>query len=141
MVGQGDNDMTALRVAVASLGLAGISYALYGFVTDHGINPIGQLIFLGLALATHDFLIVPTAIGLGALVTRFAPPWARSPARTALVITGAVSIFAFPFILGKGRIFDNPSAFPQHYAADLAVIIGVVWVVAAAVALLRRRRR
>jgi hypothetical protein len=133
--------MTAVRIAVGSLGLAGIAYALYGFVTDHGINPIGQLVFLGAALAAHDFVVIPTAIGLGALVTRFASPWARGPAKAALVITGAVSIFALPFILGKGRIFDNPSAFPQHYATDLAVIIGVVWIVAAAMALRRRRRR
>lgn len=133
--------MKAIRIIVGALGLGAIGYALYGFMTDSGINPIGEVLFLGAAVATHDFVIVPTAIGLGALVTRFAPPWARNHAKGALVITGAVSIFAFPFILGKGRIFDNPSAFPHNYAIDLAVIVGVVWAVAAAAALVHRRRR
>src|SRR5947209_7167948 len=105
MVGQGDRTMKAIRITVGALGLGVIGYALYGLTTDSGINPIGQFLFLGAALATHDFVIVPTAIGLGALVTRFAPPWARNPAKVALVNTGALSIFAFPFILGKGRIF------------------------------------
>jgi hypothetical protein len=52
-----------------------------------------------------------------------------------------VTVVALPFIVGAGRIADNPSAFPQHYGRGLALVLAVVWSAAAAWTALNLRRR
>jgi hypothetical protein len=59
----------------------------------------------------------------------------------ALVVSAAVTAVALPLLIGKGRIADNPSAFPQRYGPNLLLIVAVVWAVAAVWALVARRRR
>ncbi len=95
------------------------------------------MLFLAAVLIGHDFVVLPLAIGAGALVARFAPGWARRPALAAVAISGAVTLVALPFVLGKGRIADNPSAFPQHYGRNLLLILALVWLAAAVVAVIR----
>ena len=34
---------------------------------------------------------------------------------------------AFPFVLGAGRLPDNPSKFPRDYGRGLLIVLGVVW--------------
>lgn len=133
-----------LRVVRLLLGAAGIAvagYGAYGLLTDGGANPVGQFVFLGVLLVGHDFVIVPAVILAGVALARWVPAVARTPVRAALVVSAAVSVVALPFIVGAGRIADNPSAFPQSYGRGLAVILAVVWVAAAGWTAVNLRRR
>ena len=129
-----------MRLLLAAAGLAAIGYGAYGWLFADGAKPLSQLLFLGAVLIGHDFVVLPLAIGAGALVTRFAPARARRPVLVAVAISGAVTLVALPFVLGKGRIADNPSAFPQHYGRNLLLILAVVWLIAGVVALVHKRR-
>jgi hypothetical protein len=126
-----------MRLVLAGFGLAAIGYGVYGWLFADGSKPVSQFLFLAAVLIGHDFVVLPLAIGAGALVTRFAPARVRRPALVALVISGAVSLVALPFVLGKGRIPDNPSAFPQHYGRNLLLLLAIVWLVAGAFTVVR----
>jgi len=129
-----------MRLFLAAAGLAAIGYGAYGWLFADGSKPVSQLLFLGAVLIGHDFVVLPLAIGAGALVTRFAPARARRPALVAVAISGAVALVALPFVIGKGRIPDSPSAFPQHYGRNLVLILAAVWLIAGVVALVHKRR-
>jgi hypothetical protein len=130
-----------MRAVFAALGLAAAGYGAYGLLTDGGANPVGQLVFLVVLLVGHDFVIVPAVILAGVAVARWVPEPARNPVRAALAVSAAVSAVALPFVVGAGRIPDNPSAFPQSYGRGLAVVLAVVWAVAAGWTVLNLRRR
>jgi hypothetical protein len=130
-----------VRALLAALGLAALGYGAYGLLTDGGANPIGQLVFAAVLLAGHDFVVVPLVVLAGVALARWVPAPARTPARAALVVSAAVSLVALPFVVGAGRIADNPSAFPQSYGRNLAIILAVVWTVAAVWAAVNVRRR
>jgi hypothetical protein len=126
-----------MRLVLGAAGLAAIGYGAYGWLFADGSKPVSQMLFLAAVLIGHDFVVLPLAIGAAALVARFAPARARRPALVALAISGAVTLVALPFVLGKGRIADNPSAFPQHYGRNLLLILAAVWLVAGIVTVIR----
>ncbi|MEV4514460.1 hypothetical protein AB0K00_36550 [Dactylosporangium sp. NPDC049525] len=130
-----------MRAALLLVGLAVTGYGAYGWLTQDGAQPLGQLIFLGVLLVTHDFVIVPAVILTGVVLVRWVPGTARNPVRVALAVSAAVTVVALPFIVGAGRIADNPSAFPQSYGRGLAVILAVVWATAAAWTAVNMRRK
>jgi len=129
-----------MRLVLAGFGLAAIGYGAYGWLFADGTKPVSQFLFLAAVLIGHDFVVLPVAIGAGALITRFAPARARRPALVAVAISGAVTLVALPFVLGKGRIADNPSAFPQHYGRNLLLTLAIVWLIAGVAALVHKRR-
>ena len=129
-----------MRWVLGAAGLAAIGYALAGAATDTGINPVGHLAFLAAVLIGHDMILMPVAIGVSALVTRFAPTWARGPAQFALFASAVLTFVALPFVIGAGRRPDNPSALPLHYGPGLLVMLGTVWLAATAIAIGRHRR-
>lgn len=92
------------------------------------------------AAAVHDLLIAPVVILLGLLVARLVPPAARAVVQSGFVVSAIVVLFAYPFVRGFGRQAANPSILPRNYATGLAVILGLVWTVAAIVIAVRRSR-
>jgi hypothetical protein len=130
-----------MRWLLGALGLAAIGYGGYGLLVHDRADLIGVFGFLVTALVAHDFVVLPVVVGLGALVARFVPAWGRRPVIAALVVSAAVTAVALPLIIGKGRIADNPSAFPQRYGPNLLLIVAVVWSVAAVWGLVAWRRR
>jgi hypothetical protein len=130
-----------MRIVLGLAGLTAIGWGAYGWLFGDGSRPVGQAVFLVLALVGHDFVVLPIAVGLGVLVVRYVPAWARVPVQAALVVSAVVAAIALPFILGFGRVADNPSAFPRAYGRNLLIIVALVWTVAALGALINRRRR
>ena len=59
----------------------------------------------------------------------------------ALVVSAAVTAVALPLVIGKGRIADNPSAFPQRYGLHLLLLLAAAWTVAAVWSFAAWRRR
>jgi hypothetical protein len=122
-------------MTLGAIGLAAIGYAVGGLLTDDGVHLVGVLTFLvGLTIA-HDLVLMPVAIGVGALVTRYISARYRPYVQGGLWVSAAVTAFALPFVIGAGRIPDNPSKLPRPYGAGLAVTLGVVWLVVAILAL------
>ncbi|HTJ38539.1 MAG TPA: hypothetical protein VL738_35355 [Dactylosporangium sp.] len=132
---------TLLRALLAAAGLALIAYGVSGWLDAPAAELRGRLVFAAAALVAHDFVVVPLVLAAGALLARLVPAPARGPARAGLVVAAAVSAVALPFVIGAGRIADNPSAFPQHYGRNLLILLALVAAVAALPALPPAARR
>ena len=130
---------TARRALIASGALV-IAYAISGALADSDFKA-GALVFLAAVLVAHDGLLMPLTIAAGALIGRIVPPASRGPVRVAAVLSLAVTIVAFPLVLGRGRVPDNPSVLPLHYGRGLLVVYTLIWVTTTVVVVARRRRR
>jgi hypothetical protein len=94
-------------------------------------------------LIGHDAVFLPVVIAVGAVIGRFVPVSARTIVRIALLVSLAVTVVALPFVGGRGRRPDEPSALPLNYGRGLVIVLAAVWL-AAGVALAAgwwRRRR
>jgi hypothetical protein len=96
-------------------------------------------------LVVHDAVVVPAVLLGGWLVSRFVPAVARGPVRGALAMSVLVLVFSWPLLGRFGERPTNDSALPLDYGRTVPVVIGVVWIGAAAVLAVRvisaRRRR
>jgi hypothetical protein len=115
------------------------AYAVIGALADPDVRPLRHLLFLAGVLVAHDAVLLPTAIGVGALIGRFVPAAARGGVRAAAFITAALLVVAVPLVLGFGRRPDDPSALPLHYGRGLAAMLALVWTAALTGPLVRRR--
>ena len=50
-----------------------------------------------------------------------------------------VSLLALPFVIGAGRMPDNPTVLPLNYGRGLALVLAAIWLGAAGWAGLRWR--
>jgi hypothetical protein len=130
--------MKTARLCLGLLGLAAVGYGLAGLFTDPGTRPLNHLLFLGGILVGHDLALLPLAILLGTLLTRWMPGWARAPVQVGLLASAVVSFVALPFVIGAGRRPDDPSALPLNYTRGLTLVLALVWLVVALAAVRRR---
>lgn len=89
----------------------------------------------------HDLLVAPVVIGVGVAVARVVKGRARSVLQAALLATAALALFSYPLVRAYGKAAHNPTSVPRNYAANLAIVLGVVWAVAALVVAVRVARR
>jgi hypothetical protein len=68
------------------------------------------------------------------------PGRARATVTAALVVTGVLALFSYPLVRAYGLAAHNPTSLPHNYALNLAIVLGVVWAVAAAVLVVRLRK-
>lgn len=135
--------MRAARVLLAAAGLAVLAYGLHGWLTEQPGEVPGRLRFLAAAVIVHDFMVIPLILAVGALTVRFVPAGVRLPVQAALAVSAATTVVALPFVIGAGRLADNPSAFPRSYATGLTVLLAAIWLSAGAwiaARLIRTRR-
>src|SRR5689334_15483430 len=130
--------MKAVRIGLGALGAAGMAYALVGAAGDPDIMPRRQVAFLLSVLVLHDAALLPGFLLVGLLVRRSVGVRYRGIVQGALAVTAAVTLVALPLVLGYGRTADNPSALPRNYSAGLALVLGAVWLAAAATILATR---
>ena len=136
--------MTAVRRSLVAVGGLVLAYAVIGALGDADVKA-GALFFLAGVLVAHDGLLLPLTIVAGVILRRYAPPRLRPALQAALVISLAVTVVAFPLVLGRGRSADNPSLLPLHYGRGLLAIYAIIWSAALATVATRswreRRRR
>lgn len=130
--------MRAIRAALVLLGLAGIGYGAFGLATQS--RPISVGLFAVAAILGHDLLLAPLAILIAVLARRLVPAELYPVIRAGLIVTAGVVLAFLPTVLGFGHRTTNPSALPLNYPLGLAVTLAAVWLVTAALAVLRRRR-
>jgi hypothetical protein len=131
--------VTTARRCLLAIGAVVMTYAVIGALTDPDVK-FGALLFLIVVLPAHDGLLLPFTLGVGILVGRYAPRRVRALVRAALVVSLAVTIVAFPLVLGRGRAADNPSVLPLHYGRGLLEIYAIIWATVAAAAGVRAWR-
>jgi hypothetical protein len=97
--------------------------------------------FLLVVLALHDAVWMPLILAVGAAVRAAVPGRARAFVQGVLIVTVSVAFVAWPLVLGRGRIADNPSALPRDYRAGLVVTVAATWLGAAIIAALQPKGR
>ncbi|MDP8937579.1 MAG: hypothetical protein M3O23_07620 [Actinomycetota bacterium] len=125
----------------AAIGWVVIGVGLRGIFEKHVDTRPGQLarFVVGGALV-HDLVVAPLVILAAVLVARAVPGRARPFVQAALVVSTVVALFAYPLVRAFGLATDNPTSLPHDYGANLLLVLGVVWGVAAALMSRRLRR-
>lgn len=122
----------------AAAGWVVIGYGLRG-VYIHRIDtrPRDLATFaLGGALL-HDLLVAPLVIISGLALARVAPARLRGVVQSAAIVSTCLILFSYPLVRGYGHVLHNPSSLPHNYTANLLVVLGAVWLIAAAFAIRR----
>jgi hypothetical protein len=114
--------------AVIAVGLRGI------FTNSLDTRPANLARFVVAGALLHDLLVAPVVIVLAVALARNVPRRARAAVQAALAVSGIVALFSYPLVRAYGLATHNPTSLPHNYAANLLVVLGVVWAVAAAVA-------
>lgn len=109
-----------------------IAVGLRGLVTNAdspmATNPPGWALLLVQSNLAHDFVLLPIVFLVGRIVARCTPRAIRTPVQVGLICSGAVLLFAYPFVRGFGVKASNPTILPQDEARGLLVVLTVVWV-------------
>jgi hypothetical protein len=133
--------MKAWRIILAILG---ILVLLYGIVNLFIHIPIQTLLMVAVwlvaALIIHDAVIAPSVVGVGWLLRRFLPDRARRYVQMGLIMAAAVTIIAIPMIIREGSQPPQKTLLIQNYAANLALLLGIIAGVTAAAYVVRVAR-
>jgi hypothetical protein len=133
--------MRSIRVALVAIGVAMMTFAVASAVPNQNFRPYRHGLFLIGVLVLDDGVLLPFFLLVGFLVRRFIRARFRPVVQGALIITAAVTFVALPFVLGFGRIPDNPSALPRNYPAGYLIVLVIIWAAAAAAITIRLLRR
>jgi len=87
----------------------------------------------------HDLFVAPVVILAGVALARAVPGRARAVVQGALAISGIVALFSYPLVRAYGLAANNPTSLPHNYAANLLIVLGVVWAVSAGLVIARLR--
>ncbi|SNT64495.1 hypothetical protein SAMN05421812_11760 [Asanoa hainanensis] len=122
------------RRLLVGAGVGVLAYAVFGLLTDPDTALGGQVVFLAAVVVAHDAVFMPLMIAAGFVVGRFVPVRVRPALVGAAIVSLALTLTAIPFVLGRGRRPDDPSALPLNYGRGLLITLAFVWAVAAVVA-------
>jgi hypothetical protein len=132
--------MRALRLGLATLGVAAGLYGVWSLrEVDRG-DWWSLLVYLVGGVVVHDFVLAPVVVGLGVLAARVAPAAWRAPMAVALVVWGTVSLMAIPVLGRFGALSDNPTLLDRPYLSSWAVGTALVLAAVAAAGAVRARR-
>ncbi len=126
------------------IGGAVVAYGVRGVLTaPAGIRPAALARWVIGADLLHDFLLVPVAIVVGALVLRITPAILRAPVRFGLVASGVVALIGWaPWRrYGATLVPDNHTVQPLDYTTAILTALAVIWGLAVIWALVSTFRR
>lgn len=112
-------------------------------IFEHSIDtrPASLARFVVGGALLHDLVVAPLVILAGVAVARAVPGRGRAAVQGALVVTGVVALFSYPLVRAYGLAANNPTSLPHNYTANLLIVLGAVWAVAALAVLVRLRSR
>lgn len=115
-------------------------YGIVGLILDGArTHPSEWIRWFAGGLIAHDFVLAPLVTILGLAIVRWVPGSWRAPVQAGLVVSGIVTLSAWPFLRGYGRNPDNPSILPNDYPEGLGMVLALVWITVLAATLRRRR--
>jgi len=112
------------------IGGAILAYGIRGVVTaPDGLRTADLARWVIGADLAHDLVLLPVAIGLGALALRVTPRPIRAPVRFGLVATGVVALVGWAPWRGYGAAIvpDNRTVQPLDYTSAILTVLAVVW--------------
>jgi hypothetical protein len=134
---------------LTAVGAAVMAWGVFGLVTNAGPGAtqikLGRwLLWFVAALLVHDGLIAPLVLLTGRGLRRVRPIVLRTPLQVGAVLSGVVTLLAYPLLRGYGQTAQggNPSILPGNYRSGWLTVVALVWLGVAGVAgwrLLRRR--
>lgn len=123
------------------LAISGVGLAAFGAFRLLTEIPAGNLValagWLAAALLLHDGVLGPLTAAVGAVVGRVVPARLRRYVEGGLIVGGIVTVIALPLIVRRGSQPPEKALLEQNYAANLAILLGVI--TAGAVALYLNR--
>lgn len=131
--------MRAARVALGSIGVAGIVWGAWLLRDDGSDRLQSTALWLAGVVVLHDAVLAPLVVGLGVAVVKVLPRH-RAVAAIALLVWGTLTLAVANVLSGVGGKVDMDSLLNRPYVSAWlvlsAVIAGTAWAVAA-----RGRRR
>ncbi len=126
--------------ASAAAGWAVIAWGLRG-ILQHSLDtrPANLAKFVVGGALLHDLFVAPLVIVAGVALARAVPGRARAVVQGALAISGMVALFSYPLVRAYGLAAHNPTSLPHNYTANLLIVLGIVWAVAAGLIITRLR--
>ncbi len=118
----------ALGWLVMAIGVRGL---LANADSRMATRPVGWLVVFIASNLVHDFVLVPVVLIVAGVAARLPLSRAvRRPLQFALVCSGVVVLFAFPFVRGYGQNRGNRSVLPQDYTRGTLIVLAFIWAVA-----------
>jgi hypothetical protein len=125
----------------AAVGWGVIAWGVVGILSNSlDTRPANLARFVVGGALLHDLLVAPLTILAGVLVARAVPARARGPVQAALAVSVIVALFAYPLVRAYGLAANNPTSLPHNYGLNLAIVLSVVWAVAAGAVVVRLKR-
>lgn len=126
------------------VGLVGLGSIVVGAVGMYRNVPqlLDLLIWLAAAVLAHEGLLVPAELLTGAILWRMS---AGLPRPVGQVITGGVAVSAVLTLLAvplmiRQPVEPNPSALPQNYGRNLALLLSITAIATVILAVIAWRR-
>lgn len=133
--------MTRRLLVAYAIGGAFTLFGAYAMFTNGNLGQWkSAAIWFAGGIVGHDFILTPIVLSVGYLVVRFVPGPYRGFAQAALFISAAVTVAAAVLLSGRGLDPNIPSQQPLPYGRNLVVVLALVWIAAAALAVLRYLR-
>lgn len=129
------------RLALGAVGVLGIGYGAKLLFSKEQVNRPWEVIkwAIGADIVT-DGLLIPGAILIGWLVSKTVRPRARRYLQGALIVGASVTIVAIPLIHRRNDAQPGQGLLRQNYAANLAILLGLIAAAALALYVLRVAR-
>jgi hypothetical protein len=110
-------------------------------LNDPEVKPALLLKWVAGGLVLHDAVWLMLVAMVGAAVAFALRREVPVVLAWALATTAVLTLIAWPFVRGYGRLTDVPSALQRNYARGLIVYLMVIWLIAVAVFAVGRIRR
>ncbi|MER7857974.1 hypothetical protein ABTX61_02630 [Amycolatopsis japonica] len=136
--------MKTLRLLLFLPGLAALAWGAvlfseYAFPLRSDV--FGTLGWLASGPLVHDLLIAPLVGAVGFALSRFLPDRWKTPVKTGAVLTGVLTLLAFPLLWRPFGGARNPGLHDADTVMGLLVTLAVVWLGVLAAVFLRRKTR
>lgn len=125
------------------IGIPIVAYGVRGVWVDSArTHPFELARWIVGGAFVHDLVVVPVVLALGVVVRWLVrDDQVRRVLRFGFIVSGSLSLVAWPFIRGYGRRPAVPSLLPRHYLMGLVVYLTITWAVVACVIAWTRMRR
>jgi hypothetical protein len=130
------------RVLIGALGVAVAVRGVWMLLANQRFDQLfSAALWLGGGVLAHDAIIAPVALGLGWVLIRALPAWARGAAAAGGIVLGSLTLVAVPVLGAWGRRPDNASLLPRDYLLGWLAVFVVIIICSTAAALIVRARR
>lgn len=125
------------------IGIPVIAYGVRGVWVDSArTHPFELARWIVGGALVHDLVVVPLVLALGVAVRWVVrDDQVRRVLRVGFIVSGSLSLVAWPFIRGYGRRPAVPSLLPRNYLMGLVVYLTITWAVVACMIVWTRMRR